>query len=145
VDVAIRAAESGDLDVLLELLRELNPDDPRLDARIARAVWQQIQAQSGRTVLVADTGATLIGSLDCLIVPNLTRNGRPILLIENVIVATDWRRGHIGSRLLGSAIEIARSRGCYKAQLLAADDPQAGAFYEACGFARSAQGYRRYF
>jgi GNAT superfamily N-acetyltransferase len=145
VDVKIRAAESDDLDLLLGLLRQLNPDDPPLDARTADAVWEQIQAQTGRTVLVADTGAALVGTLDSFLVANLTRNGRPILFIENVIVAVDHRRARIGSRLLQAAIDIARSSGCYKAQLLAADDPQACAFYEACGFARSAQGYRRYF
>jgi GNAT superfamily N-acetyltransferase len=82
----------------------LNPDDPPLDARTADGVWEQIQAQSGRTVLVADTGGTLAGTLDCFIVPNLTRNGRPILFIDNVIVAADWRRAGIGRRLLEAAI-----------------------------------------
>jgi GNAT superfamily N-acetyltransferase len=144
VDVEVRSAESGDLEHLLGLLRELNPDDPPLDAHTAGAVWEQIQAQRGRTVLVADTAAGLVGTLDCFIVANLTRNGRPILFIEKVIVAADRRRVGIGCRLLEAAIDIARSSGCYKAQLLAADDPKAGAFYEGCGFARSAQGYRRY-
>jgi N-acetylglutamate synthase-like GNAT family acetyltransferase len=145
VNVEIRPAEARDLDALLRLLRQLNPDDPPLVAQTARTVWKEIEAQPGRTVLVADAGFELVGTLDCFTMPNLTRNGSPILVIENVIVATAHRRGRIGSRLIQAAIAIATSSGCYKAQLLAADHPQARAFYEACGFARSAHGYRRYF
>jgi GNAT superfamily N-acetyltransferase len=55
------------------------------------------------------------------------------------------RRRGIGGHLLDAAAALARSAGCYKAQLLSRADPRrAHAFYENCGFEPIAQGYRRY-
>jgi GNAT superfamily N-acetyltransferase len=145
VDIVIRAAQPNDLSALVRLYHERNPEDPQLSADTARAAWEAIRAQAGRAVLVAAVDSDLVGSMDCLVVPNLTRNARPILFIENVIVAAAYRRRGIASRLLEAAIGIARSRDCYKAQLLSAAGPEAHAFYEAHEFHASARGYRRYF
>ncbi|MEU6328527.1 hypothetical protein ABZ851_14795 [Streptomyces sp. NPDC047049] len=41
-------------------------------------------------------------------------------------------------------LQLGEAAGCYKAQLLAADDEYVHAFYEACGFKPLAQGFRRY-
>jgi GNAT superfamily N-acetyltransferase len=144
VGVAIRNAQRDDLPALLALYRELNPDDPPLDAHTAEAVWERIRSQAGRSVLVADTGSSLVGTLDCHVVPNLTRGARSIMFVENVVVGAAHRRRGIGGRLLDHAIGLARSAHCYKAQLLSAADPPAHDFYAAQGFTASARGYRRY-
>ena len=142
--MVVRAAERDDLPALLELYRELHRADPVVDEDTAEAVWAQMEAQPGRTVLVADTGTRIVGTVDTYVVANLTRGARPILFIENVIVTADHRRAGVGRRLLDAALEIARSAGCYKIQLLSAADPPAPAFYEANGFRAIARGYRRY-
>jgi GNAT superfamily N-acetyltransferase len=145
VAVAIRPAQRDDLPALLALYRELNPDDPPLRAGIAEAVWQQIRAQEGRTLLVADIGSEVVGTIDCCVQPNLTRGARSIMSLGNLVVAAAHRRSGVGARLLDHAIGIARSGGCYKAELLSAAQPPAHAFYESQGFSASARGYRRYF
>lgn len=72
--------------------------------------------------------------------------GRSFMLVENVVVGQAHRRQGVGAALLAAASDLARSAGCYKAQLLPrADRTGAHAFYEACGFTPSAQGYRRCF
>jgi hypothetical protein len=43
-----------------------------------------------------------------------------------------------------AAVRLGESAGCYKVQLLAADDEYVHGFYEACGFKALAQGFRRY-
>jgi GNAT superfamily N-acetyltransferase len=144
VDAAIRAAHAGDLPGLLSLYRVLNPEDPPLDASTAARIWRQIEDQTGRTVLVAETADGLVGAVDVIVVPNLTRAGRAIMFVENVVVAVGHRRRGVGRQLLAVALDRARGEGCYKAQLLSAADPPAHAFYEANGFAASARGYRRY-
>jgi GNAT superfamily N-acetyltransferase len=144
VGVAIRHAQRDDLPAVLALYRELNPDDPSLDAGSADAAWERIRSQAGRSVLLADTGSQVVGTLDCFVLPNLTRGARSIMFIENVVVAGAYRRGGIGARLLEHAVGLARSAECYKVQLLSAAEPPAHAFYAAQGFAASARGYRRY-
>jgi hypothetical protein len=43
-----------------------------------------------------------------------------------------------------AAVRLGESAGCYKVQLLAADDEYVHSFCEACGCKALAQGFRRY-
>ena len=45
---------------------------------------------------------------------------------------------------MNAVTRLAASAHCYKIQLLAAGEPEVHAFYRACDFAPSAQGFRRY-
>jgi ribosomal protein S18 acetylase RimI-like enzyme len=143
--VNVRPASIEDLPDLLRLYAELQPDDPPLPMERATEVWAAMAAQAGRTVLVADVDGTLVGTVDCVLVPNLTRGGRSHLLVENVVVAAAARRQRIGARLMDAAIGLATEAGCYKVQLLSRmERADAHAFYESYGFQRRAQGYRLY-
>ncbi|MEU3888656.1 GNAT family N-acetyltransferase [Streptomyces sp. NPDC029041] len=140
----VRSATEADLPALLALYGELNPDDAPLPQASADAVWADMSKQLGRTILVADTGGTVVGTADCIVVPNLTRGGRAILFVENVVVAGSFQRSGVGRRLMEAAVRLGESAGCYKVQLLAADDAYVHTFYKACGFEALAQGFRRY-
>ncbi|MFC9426249.1 GNAT family N-acetyltransferase [Streptomyces sp. NPDC056987] len=142
--ITIRPASETDLHGLLALYAELNPDDAPLPAESAGSIWQAVRDQQGRTVLVADLDGTLVGTADCVVLPNLTRGGRSILVVENVVVSQAHRRRGVGRHLMDAAAQLAESTGCYKMQLLAADGQEAHTFYEACGFRPLAQGFRRY-
>lgn len=142
--ITVRPAAENDLPALLALYGESNPDDAPLPPASAHDVWEQISRQRGRTVLVADAAGTLAGTADCLVMPNLTRGGRAILFVENVVVAGTAQRRGTGRRLMDAAVHLAVAEGCYKVQLLAADDAYVHTFYEACGFDAAAQGFRRY-
>ncbi|MEV7872303.1 GNAT family N-acetyltransferase [Streptomyces sp. NPDC088124] len=142
--ITIRPASQTDLHGLLALYAELNPDDTPLSAESAGSIWKAVRHQQGRTVLVADLDGTLVGTADCVVLPNLTRGGRSILVVENVVVSNAHRRRGVGRHLMEAAVQLAESTGCYKIQLLAADGYEAHTFYEACGFRPLAQGFRRY-
>ncbi|TRV81071.1 GNAT family N-acetyltransferase [Streptomyces sp. 130] len=144
MEITVRTAVERDLSSLLALYRELNPDDAALSQEAARGVWERIAAQQGRTVLVAEGGGAVVGTADCVVMPNLTRGGRGILFVENVVVAGAGRRRGVGRRLLEAVVGVAEEAGCYKVQLLAADDAYVHTFYESCGFEPRAQGFRRY-
>jgi GNAT superfamily N-acetyltransferase len=146
---------------LLALYAELHPADPQPAVQTAHDVWLGIEAQAGRTILVAEAvgpsdaatraesagpAGAVVGTVDCIVLPNLTRGARPFALVENVVVTTGHRRSGVGSALLEAAVVLARQAGCYKIQLLSrAERHGAHAFYESYGFRASAQGYRRYF
>lgn len=142
--ITVRPATRTDLPGLLALYGEFNPDDPLLSAQAAHRIWTHIATQSGRTVLVADLDGTLVGTADCIMLPNLTRGGRAILGIENVVVTQAHRRTGVGRRLMDAVVQLAESTGCYKVQLLAAEEEEVHTFYRACGFLPMAQGFRRY-
>ncbi|WP_431044668.1 N-acetyltransferase family protein [Streptomyces sp. P1-3] len=142
--ITVRPATEADLPSLLALYGELNPDDAPLPEDSADAIWAAIAAQQGRTVLVADHDGSVLGTADCLVMPNLTRGGRPILFVENVVVGSTFRRHGVGRQLMDAAIRLGESAGCYKAQLLAADEEYVHTFYASCDFQALAQGFRRY-
>jgi GNAT superfamily N-acetyltransferase len=144
MEITVRSAAGTDLSALLALYRELNPDDAPLSQASADAIWAAISGQQGRTVLVADADGTLAGTADCIVMPNLTRSGRAVLFVENVVVAGCFQRRGVGRRLMEAAVQLGESAGCYKVQLLAADDEYVHTFYEACGFKALVQGFRRY-
>ncbi|MDM8086005.1 GNAT family N-acetyltransferase [Cellulomonas cellasea] len=140
----IRPADDADLQGLLGLYGELNPDDSALPDARAQEVWAAVRSQRGRTILVAVVGDALAGSIDCVVLPNLTRGGRSIMFVENVIVARQHRRRGIGRLLMDAALSLAESTRCYKIQLLAADSEEAHDFYAASEYRPLAQGFRRY-
>jgi GNAT superfamily N-acetyltransferase len=145
VQIDVRPASQADVPALLDLYAELHPADPPPPAQTALDVWRAIEAQPGRTILVAQAAETVIGTVDCAVLPNLTRGARPFMLVENVVVSGEYRRAGVGSALLEAAMRLARQAGCYKVQLLSrAERSAAHAFYESRGFRPVAQGYRRY-
>ncbi|MFE5680113.1 GNAT family N-acetyltransferase [Streptomyces erythrochromogenes] len=142
--ITVRSAVGADLPSLLALYGELNPDDAPLPQEKADAVWASISRQEGRNVLVADAEGVVAGTADCLVLPNLTRGGRGILFAENVVVAEAFQRRGVGRELMKAVVQLGASAGCYKVQLLAADDEYVHSFYESCGFQTRAEGFRHY-
>ncbi|MGW4466480.1 N-acetyltransferase family protein [Micromonospora sp. NPDC004704] len=143
--ITIREAVQADLPALLALYGELHPNDTPLPPDRAGSIWREITAQSGRTVLLAEVDGAPAGTLDCTVLPNLTRGGRPFMLVENVVVGASVRRLGVGRELLAAAVDRARLVNCYKVQLLSRlTRDEAHVFYESCGFRQIAAGFRRY-
>ena len=146
MQISVRTASQADVPALLDLYAELHPADLPPATQTALDVWRAIEAQPGRTILVAQAAATVIGTVDCAVLPNLTRGARAFMLVENIVVSAGYRRAGVGSALLETAVHLARQAGCYKVQLLSrAERDAAHAFYESRGFRAVAQGYRLYF
>ncbi len=140
---AIREAVAADLPAVLGLYRELYEElDLQLDERTAQA-WVDTLATPRRAVLLAETDGRPVGTVDVTVVANTARQGRPYLLVENVVVAASHRGRGIGRALLAEAASRARAAGCYKLQLSAVE-PDAFAFYEAVGWRRAGRTYKVY-
>ncbi|UOY02499.1 GNAT family N-acetyltransferase [Blastococcus sp. PRF04-17] len=94
-------------------------------------------------MLVVERAGQLVGTVDLTVLANAARDGRPYLLDENVVVDAAHRRSGVGRLLLDAARARGRAAGCYELQL-AADDPDAYAFYEAAGLRAAARTYKQY-
>lgn len=139
----MRNALIGDLPRLRMLHQQLYPEYDITDERVAEANWRAIEETPGRSIYVAELGSLIVGTADIAVLANLAHRGEPYLLVENVVVDRAYRRQGIGGALLDAAYEHARSAGCYKLYLSAAD-PDAFAFYEAAGWQHTARTYKRY-
>lgn len=72
-----------------------------------------------------------------MVIPNLTRGGRPYGLIENVVTHADFRKRGIGKALLAHTLAYAWSVHCYKVMLMTGRKDEATLrFYEGAGFDR---------
>lgn len=143
-DLTIRPAGPADLPAVLELYRHLQPDDPALPPGEAEATWRRLLDHPGLTVLVGATAdGALAASCTLVVIPNLTRGGRPYALIENVVTqAAHRQRGH-GRALLHAAVAMAWEAGCYKVMLMTGSKrPETLRFYANAGFEQSKTGFQ---
>jgi GNAT superfamily N-acetyltransferase len=137
----IRPAAAGDLDAVAGILGLLH--DPPTAVR-DQGVWEQMLATPGRTILVAELGGKVVATCDMTVMPNLTHEGRPWAILENLMVAPGARRRGIGRALMNEVERRAREAGCYKLQLVSgARRSQAHLFYRAIGY-DPAEGFRLY-
>ncbi|WP_133739803.1 GNAT family N-acetyltransferase [Actinorugispora endophytica] len=146
----IRAAIRSDLGAILRLLRDLGDTAPaqsgtvRMSSAAVRA-WTRIENDPERTVLVAERRGQIIGTLDLIVVANLTHDAQPWAVIDNVVVDAACRRTGIGRALMDDAVVRAARAGCYKVELLSHESRDgAHPFCLAMGFSNSAEGFRRY-
>jgi GNAT superfamily N-acetyltransferase len=147
VQIDVRSVTSADLEGLREILSHLHEEPPwnDEDADAARVALDAILAEPNRRVGIATADGQVVGTIDVLVVPNLTRRARPWSIIENVVVMPEYRRLGIGRRLMESAIAFATDQGCYKVQLISANRRDAAHhLYNAMGFDADVSGYRRY-
>jgi len=123
-----------ELPSLLELYKQLNPHDNALDACTAKDLWKNIEGQSIKYFVAKENGKIVASCYICII-PNLTRGGKPIGFVENVITDAEYRGKGIGKRIMENAIHYARDQNCYKVLLQSGSKrTDAYGFYESIGF-----------
>lgn len=147
--VHVRPAERSDIKGLLALYTEL-AEGREVSVPISAAesgpVLDAIMANPERRLLVAAADSVIAGSIDLIIIPNLTHHGRPWAIVENVIVDQNYRRAGIGTALMERGLAEARDAGCYKVQLHSGKQRLGPhAFYRSLGFDAVAEGFKIYF
>ena len=142
-NLVIRAADRTDLPHLLDLYVHLNPDDARCLPENAEAVLDHLMRYEGSVVLVGTIEAVLVTTCTLIVIPNLTRGGKPYALIENVVTHADHRGAGFGRMVLNAAVERAWEADCYKVMLMTGSKkPSTLAFYKAAGFEQSKTGFQ---
>lgn len=130
-----REAGPGDLDDVLRLYRQLQPEDPVLLDGSDAAAFAQILGSSGLHLFVLEADGVIVATTYLNVIPNLTRSASPYAVIENVVVDEALRSTGLGKQIMAGTLQAAWDAGCYKAMLLTGSRmPSAHAFYRACGF-----------
>jgi GNAT superfamily N-acetyltransferase len=149
--IEIREAHEQDLPRLRELLFQLSQlgHDPEGEARAhtdqERAALAALQSDQCCTCLVLEVDGQVVGTLTVYVLPNLSYGGRPLAVVENVVVDERVRSGGYGRLLMMRAEEIARAAGCFKISLTSNRQRRdAHGFYERIGFSTTHHGFTRY-
>jgi ribosomal protein S18 acetylase RimI-like enzyme len=138
----VRPVVDDELAALVALYSHLHTDAAiSMDLAIDR--FREIERHPGMTILAGFVGKEMASSCALVIIPNLTRAGRPYALIENVVTHPDHRRMGYGRTVIRKAIEVAFQANCYKVMLLTGlRNPGNIEFYESCGFSQSKTGFQ---
>ncbi|WP_337268954.1 GNAT family N-acetyltransferase [Oryzifoliimicrobium ureilyticus] len=143
MNFTVRPAERRDALAVQSLYGHLNPRDPVHDDEAVLRNLDKLLLHPGLTVFLGFADSQLSSTATLVVVPNMTRNGAPYALIENVVTHPDHRGRGYGRRVIIQAIDTAWAAGCYKAMLLSGHTNLAAhRFYEACGFLRNKIGFQ---
>ena len=118
---------------LLELYQQLNSDDV-FNEMAAKSIWEDIKSQNIKYFVAKENGR-IISSCYISVIPNLTRGGKSIGFVENMITDVEYRRKGIGKTVMENAIKYAKEQNCYKVILHSGNKrTEAYPFYEKSGF-----------
>ena len=129
-----RRLTAADLPSLLELYRQLDPEDHG-NVTDSEKVWKEIENNPDIRYFGAVSDGRVVSTCYAVYIPNLTRGNRGICFIENVVTDRAYRKRGLASRVIDMAIAFAKERGCYKAILQSGSArTEAHRFYESKGF-----------
>jgi len=142
MNAIIRLCLQDDLPELFRLYRQLHPADTTTLEEVTRG-FAAMTAHPGCEIFVAEADGRMTGTFTLYILPNMTRNGRPAAILENIVVDEPYRGQGIGRALLAFAREQAQARGCYKLSLTSnAVRAEAHEFYRRCGMTQHGLSFR---
>lgn len=141
--LVIRPASRADLPDLLALYAHLDPNDLPLSIGAAEQRLDALGRFEGSAILLGHLDGATVATCTLIIIPNLTRTGRPYGLIENVVTHAAHRGRGYGKQLLRAAVAAAWEVNCYKVMLMTGSrKPSTLAFYAAAGFEQSKTGFQ---
>lgn len=145
-NTVVRKAAARDLADLVHLLAVMHGQTaPKVPTAAEAEILQKILDDTNRYLLVSETAGQVTGTADMIMVPNLSRDGKPWGVVENVVVHPAWRRHGHATLLLQRLANIAVDCGCYKIELTSSSGRrEAHALYKQLGFDATVRGFRKY-
>ena len=136
VHIEVRPAVPGDIAVLTTLLELLFAveEDFHFDEARQRKGLELMIGNHACCILVAEAAGEVIGMCSGQVTAS-TAEGGSSLLVEDVVVKSNWQGRGVGSRLLRTLSNWAMERGIARLQLLAdRNNEKALGFYQKLGW-----------
>ena len=116
--MTVREIRDNELSNLLELYTHLHELGIPENSEHLHNTWAAICNDENHHIIVCEVDGKIVSSCVCVIIPNLTRNIRPYVFIENVVTHADYRGNGYATACLDFAKELAVAADCYKMMLL---------------------------
>lgn len=140
-ELLIEPAGNKDIDAICHLLTALFTQEVDFSvdtAKQARAVSTILSQPEQGQILLLKKETQVIGMVSLLYLISTAMGGK-VAMLEDMIIAEDYRSQGLGNRLLEAAIDFAHDQGCLRITLLTdANNDRAQQFYQQHGFVRSA-------
>lgn len=140
----IRPCREDDLPAVRDLYRQLSLDsEEATPLEVIRSAFRAAVDRPEFELFVATVDGRVVGTYTLYTLANLTHNGRPAAILENIVVDSECRGLGIGRVMLEHAKRLAEERGCDKLSLTSnAKRDDAHGFYEHCGMVRHGYSFR---
>ncbi|QRG66698.1 GNAT family N-acetyltransferase [Brevibacillus choshinensis] len=133
MEVTVRKAEKEDASQLSDLFVEFTGAPSDITAM--RETIELISKRPEYYVAVACEQERVVGTAMGIICRDLCGDGRPFMLIENVVVAQSYHGEGIGKRLMNELEQFGRENRCkYVILVSEADRTDSHHFYESLGY-----------
>jgi len=136
-DILVREATESDLPAIGKLLEELvNAMDNAegIDPGIAARTCEQVLNDASSHILVAATEGMPVGFINFTVRQTILHQN-PSGLIDELVVAEEYRGKGVGKQLVQAAIEKCRRLGCCEVEVSTEKtNVKAREFYKQCGF-----------
>jgi len=141
---AIREATAADLPAILDLYAQPGMDDgAKLPLPEAEALLARMATYPFYKLYVVEQGGRTVATYALLVMENIAHLGKPSAIVEQVMVAPESHGLGLGKLMMAHALEVARSRGCYKLALSSNVKREAAhAFYDNLGFERHGYSFK---
>jgi GNAT superfamily N-acetyltransferase len=150
-DLTFRTATRDDLHAVVALLsddelaenREKPVGGEGVGEEYSRA-FAAMESEHYNHMLLAESGGRIVGALQLVFVPGLSRRGAKRAIVESVRVVSDQRGQNVGTALMKEATRLAREGGCSLVQLTSdTRRSRAHLFYRRLGFVQSHCGFKK--
>jgi len=135
--ILVREATKSDLPAIGKLLQDLTDamdDTEGNDIRIAIKTCEHLLSDASSHFLVAATEGTAVGFINFTIRQTVLHRS-PSALIDELVVAEEYRGKGVGKQLVLAAIEECRQLGCCEVEVSTEKtNLKAREFYKKCGF-----------
>ena len=139
-NIRIRKATESDLPAIRKLLAELidaMDDTECIDIRIPLRTLEHLLKDARSYFLVAATKETPVGFIHFAVRQTVLHRS-PSAMIDELVVAEEYRRKGIGKQLVLATIEKSRQLGCCEVEVSTEKtNVRARKFYKECGFNKS--------
>lgn len=142
--ITIKPIGRDDLTDLVTLLAELSGKPTNKESMLNNFEW--MEKNGDYYVLGAKLDQRLAGSIMGIVCRDLVGECKPFLVVENVIVSSQFRNQGIGKRLVLEMEKIGRERDCHYIMFVSgAQRRDAHQFYESLGYKLDVvQGFKKY-
>lgn len=136
-DILIRKATESDLPAIVKLLKELIEvidNTENVDLQKVSKSCHELLVNRNSYFLVAEIGDKVVGFTNFIARKTILHSGLSGL-IDELVVAKNYRGKGIGNKLLSSAVEKCRKLGCCEVEVSTEKrNTKARKFYKGCGF-----------
>lgn len=133
MDIIIKKMALEDLEDTLKLCDKCF--DEKTDVGFAKKTFLEYEKNENHIYLIAKVEQRIVGHLKITVVPTIYGPMATYAILNHVCVDPEYRRHHIGTKLLDEATDICKKNGCKTVELWSKNFREAAhAMYKKYGF-----------